>query len=149
MSNSKQQLIERFFATTIEIRRIIDRISNISIEDKVATMLQMQALTYLKDRPKITVGEFGSELHMSSSAIAQFTDRLVNSKFVIREADSFDRRIVRLRLTSDGEKELVKLHIKMLEKINKFASYISSEDLETIVNVQSRVLKNLEDKKEI
>ncbi len=149
MNNSKQSLIERFFVTTIKIRRVIDQMSNVSIEDKVATMLQMQALTYLKDRPKITVGELGSELHMSSSAIAQLTDRLVNSKFVIRETDDLDRRIVRLELTKDGKKELIKIHTKMLKKINKFASYISSEDLETIVNVQSRVLKNLEDKKTI
>ncbi len=146
MNQSKQKLLEQFFSTTIKIRRIVDHMSNISLEDKVTTSLQLQALNYLKDHAKSTVGELAQELNMSSSSIAQFTDRLVHMDFVTRENDKNDRRIVRLVLAQNGEKELKIMHQKMTEKMNKFSKYISEEDLLEMVRIHTKILKNLEEK---
>lgn len=149
MNSSKQELLEYFYISMTKIRRIVDRMSNVSVEDKVATMLQMQALTYLKEHPSSTVGQLGQELLMSSSAIAQLTDRLVNSKAIVRGNDKADRRIVHLKLTTAGEKELFNMQKRMLEKMGKIASHISDEDLQKLVDIMSKLLISLECKNNI
>lgn len=146
LNKSKQELLEYFYISMTKIRRIVDQASNVSVEDKVATMLQMQALTYLKEHPSSTVGQLGQQLLMSSSAIAQLTDRLVNSNSIIRVNDETDRRIVHLKLTPQGRRELADMHKRMLEKMSKFVSHISDEDLHTLVNIMSKLLISLEGK---
>ncbi len=142
MSTTKQKLVEEFFATLGKMRQIGDSLSNVSPEDKVATMLQMHALSYLKKHPKSTVGEFAKRLYMSSSSIAQFTDRLAVAGFIKKHADDTDRRIVRLTISTKGEKELLAMHKKMHEKMGKLLQLVSENDLIELVRIHKKILKS-------
>lgn len=146
---NKQKLVEDFFETNIQIGKFLHQLSNISIEDKVTTMLQMHALTYLKKHPGETVGELAQSFQMSSSSIAQFIERLEKIKLISKISDENDRRITKLFLTKKGEKELEQIHKKMLEKASKLLDYISEEDLNQLVKIQTRMLKNLKNEKKI
>lgn len=146
MFDSKQKLFQEFISTMTKVRRIMDQMSNVSLEDRVATMLQMQALTYLKEHSQLTVGELAAKLHMSSSAIAQLSERLVLANFVSRGTDENDRRIVLLKLTGEGRKELERMHQKMIEKMGGFLEYISEDDLKAMIRIHKKVLDKLEKK---
>ena len=102
---NKQKLVEDFFETNIQIGKFLHQLSNISMEDKVTTMLQMHALTYLKKHPGETVGELAQSFQMSSSSAAQFMERLEKADLVERIHDKKDKRIIRLSITENGEKE--------------------------------------------
>lgn len=142
--STKQKLVEEFFATLGKMRHIGDSLSNVSPKDKVATMLQMHALRFLKEHPHSTVGEIGELLYMSSSAIAQFTDRLANANFIKRENDTKDRRVVRLSLTPKGEKELLAMRKKMFEKMRTVLTLVPENDLTELVRIHKKILKTLQ-----
>lgn len=144
MKTNKQKLMEQFFVTMTKIRRVMEKIANFSDEDKLATMLQMQALTYLKDHPRSTVSELAQSLQMSSSSIAQFTDRLADANLITREHDDSDRRIVRLVLTENGKNESICMRKKMFDKMDKFLEYISEDDLKELIRIHTKILQNLE-----
>jgi len=112
-------------------------------------MLQMQALSFLNIKPQSTVGELAETLNMSSSSVAQFTDRLVKANLVIRKLDPEDRRIVRLSLTQIGEKELNKIQEELIVKMSEFLAYISEKDLKEMIQINKRLLRNFKAKKQI
>jgi len=132
-----------------KVHKVMNQVSSVSFEDKVATMLQMQALSFLNSKPQSTVGELAETLNMSSSSVAQFTDRLVKANLVIRKLDPEDRRIVRLSLTQIGEKELNKIQEELIVKMSEFLAYISEKDLKEMIQINKRLLRNFKAKKQI
>jgi len=110
----------------------------------MATMLQCEALTYLSEHDKATVGALTQELEVTSPAIAQLTDRLVNAGWIIREHDQHDRRIVHLLLTDEGKIELFQMRQKHFEMINPILSLISEKDLQELIRIQTELVQKLE-----
>lgn len=60
--------------------------------------------TIKSDTPGIKISELSGILKVSSPTITQLINGLENKGFVQRSADPDDRRAVRIRLTSEGEK---------------------------------------------
>lgn len=147
MTSQKQQLLKRFMAVSGKWMRIMKPTVSVSIEERVATILQAQALTYLKVNPKTTVGELAQELVMSSAAIAKFTDRLFSAGWILREDDPHDRRITRLLLTKKGKDELKQMQKRRYEKINEITSFMPENDLKEMVRIMENLAKNWEKNK--
>ncbi|MFH1601879.1 MAG: MarR family transcriptional regulator [Candidatus Shapirobacteria bacterium] len=145
MNNIKQELFEEFFATVTKISRIAERSVNCSLEDKAATILQMQGLSYLSESPNSTVSELAQAVNMSSSSIAQFTDRLTENKLISRKPDVNDRRIVRLNLTDKGRSEIVETRKRMFHKMGKVLDLISESDLKELIRIHKKILHSLEE----
>jgi MarR family 2-MHQ and catechol resistance regulon transcriptional repressor len=147
MNTSKQQLAQKFIGTFATLKRIIHRMSCCSPEEKMATELQFQALTLLNEHRNITVGVLGRELGLSSSAVAQLTDRLAQSGRITRIQDKDDRRITHITLTEEGKKELSHMASSHLEKMTLLLSLISEEDLKEIIRIQTDLITKLENTK--
>ena len=144
MDKQKQELVQQFISAITKIRRIVHQSSNISLEEKFATILQMQALGFVKDHPKATVGELAQKLHMSSSSIAQLCDRLVSNGWVKREDDPKDRRVTRLSLTDKGSKELKAIKLKHFKKMGQVFSLLDEEDLKEMVRIITILVQKVE-----
>ncbi|HUD44288.1 MAG TPA: MarR family winged helix-turn-helix transcriptional regulator [Patescibacteria group bacterium] len=146
MNKNKLDLVRRYIKIALKGTRLSNKMFAISLQDKATTLLQMSALQYLKDHPGATVGELANELVMSSPAIAQMTDRLVKTGWVKKEIDQKDRRITHLVLTAIGEKEINAIPNELKEKIDEVFSYISEEDLETVVKILTKFVHNIEER---
>ncbi|HBZ35256.1 MAG TPA: hypothetical protein DEO33_02360 [Rikenellaceae bacterium] len=144
MNNIKQELFEEFFATLIKISRITEKNVNYSLEDKTATFLQMQGLSYLSESPNSTVSELARALNMSSSSIAQFTDRLTENQLISRKPDVNDRRIVRLNLSDKGKAEIIETRKRMFLKMGKVLNLITETDLKDLIRIHKKILHLLE-----
>jgi DNA-binding MarR family transcriptional regulator len=143
MTTHKKEKVQRFFETVLQLRRLGSSVGHGSAQDRFATMLQMQALDFLKEHEKATVSELSGFLQMSSSSIAQFVDRLEKSKLVKRAEDKDDRRIVRLSLSGEGRKEIAEKERKILEKMGKILSHISESDLDNLLSIQTKLIEAL------
>lgn len=139
-----QDLVQEFVNTLDTLRRIISRLSCMSHEEKMATALQFQALSYLKEHKNSTVGELAQEIGLSSSAVAQLIDRLVTAQKIIRKNDTKDRRIIHIALTEEGAKELAQIKKKYIEKLTFLLSYISEKDLTELIRIQTKLIHKLE-----
>lgn len=134
----RNQLIEQFLETLVRFKQFLDQ--SVPVDDRVGTLLQFYAIRFLDRHPDSTVGELAEGLQMSSSAVSQLADRLVESGLVKKTNDSVDRRIVRLSNTMKGNAHLL-LVSKRANKIGKemFAK-LSDEDLQTIIRVYNKFL---------
>jgi DNA-binding MarR family transcriptional regulator len=140
----KQKTFSNFFYTLIQMRKILDQTLEGSGDNKIQTLLQVQALEILQKNPKIIASQIGSRLQMSSSAVTQLTDRLFESKLISRIPGEKDRRSVHLVLTSLGEKHLVETMKKIKQKTKKILDPIPEKDLNIIVNIFSSFLEKYE-----
>jgi DNA-binding MarR family transcriptional regulator len=138
MFMKRNQLIEQFLETLVRFKQFLDQ--SVPVDDRVGTLLQFYAIRFLDRHPDSTVGELAEGLQMSSSAVSQLADRLVESGLVKKTNDSVDRRIVRLSNTMKGNAHLL-LVSKRANKIGKemFAK-LSDEDLQTIIRVYNKFL---------
>ena len=141
MENSK--FLEQFMQI---MRRVQSHALPRSIFDSkvVATPLQLEALLFLRMHPKSPVSTLGDYLQLSSSAIAQLTDRLTKSDFIKRERSPADRRKVLLTLTAQGDKIFVRLHKVHMEKINELVSFLPEQDMKDLIRIFTNLLSKLE-----
>lgn len=146
MSENKEELLQQFLSTLFKVRRFLER--PVSVPGEAATMLQLQALSLLNEKPGSTVGELAQELRMSSPAIAQLTDRLVGAQLIERKNDKDDRRVVRLFLTKTGKEDLQKVSPLLKQRLGKVFSQVPEGDLKELVRIFTNILNNIESQKE-
>jgi len=89
-------------------------------QEEGMTHLQHQLLLAVRahrDHRGPTVGEAADYLLMTPSSASELVDRAEAGGYVRRERSSEDARVVRLRLTGDGEKKLNRLTIDVLAEL--------------------------------
>lgn len=137
--------IEELFETMVQFGKIMSKEDpSVSHEKKAATMLQFSALKFVQANKDAAVNELGTTLHLSKSSATQLIERLVKTGLTTRTADQNDRRIIRLSLTSKGEKEIIKMKNRILEKIEKIFSYLPEQDIKELVRIHKTLIGNFE-----
>lgn len=82
----------------------------IAVRPKPGVMnpLQMHGMFVIAEHPHITMKELAELMHVTSPSATSFVDRLVKLKWVKREADARNRKLVRLRVQPEGRTQLAK-----------------------------------------
>lgn len=80
-----------------------------------------------------TIGDVAGYLMLRHHSAVGLVDRAVKAGLVERQEDAGDRRIVRLRLTAQGERTLLQLSATHLEEIKRLAPRVRdlTQGLET------------------
>jgi DNA-binding MarR family transcriptional regulator len=141
----KQELFDEFIVQSTKLKRCMEQRSHIPVGEKVATMLQTQALSYIQDNPLVTVSNLAHHLALSSSANAQLLDRLLESKWVDRNHDEEDRRIYHLSLTAQGKEKLEELQQLKKKRFENMLSVLSEAELESLVQIFKRLNSSLDE----
>ena len=121
----------------------LSKIKNALDIESIVTPLQMDALMYLHKHPMSTVSRLGKYLNLSSSAVAQLTDRLAVSGFIARKDDPHDRRIVRLILTEKGKQIFKDIYKEKINKVKMVAPFLSDKDLNDLTRIYSKIFKKI------
>ena len=141
---SRKSLVEQFINTSALLRRIIHRACTVSFEEKLTTTLQFQALDYLNEHKKCTVGELAKELVLSSSAVAQLSDRMQTAGWIIRTHDENDRRVTHIGLSSAGRKEYDEMKLRYIKRMDFLLSQINEKDLSELIRIQTELITKLD-----
>jgi DNA-binding MarR family transcriptional regulator len=140
----KNDLLRReLFETMIEIKQIIEHMYRCSENNSALSVLQFRALRFLYLNEDATSSELAHNLEVSPSSSAQLVDRLEKLTFLKRIHDEKDRRIVRLKLTKEGKKELGRLKEGMYQTITSLYSCLSEKDLKEFLRIHKLLLANL------
>lgn len=129
------QLIEIIFA----LSRAMKEGMTFDSETSQLTVLQLQALIFIKKNKAVSMGDIANQFKISLPTATVLSDKLVNTDLIQRDRDENDRRIVDVSLTKNGESLLREAMKQRHQKINKMLSYLSSEDKKKLFNI----LKNL------
>lgn len=141
----KQALFLEFFRILERIRKSVNKIPNKNLEGSGFTILQIEALEYIKNNPNTPVSKLSKYLIISPSSISQLTDRIFIQKLIDRNADPDDRRSVLLSLTKKGERVLGKMKREQLREISALTRYMSIEDIEQMIRIHKNVIKKIEE----
>jgi DNA-binding MarR family transcriptional regulator len=90
----------------------------------------------------LTIGDLSNRLYLAYSTTTDLVDRLERASFVVRERDSEDRRVVRVRLLEKGRQMIEKVLDARRAYLAGVLESVSSKDQEEIL----RILALLNDK---
>ena len=140
------ELYVKLFEAMSKCKRLMHQSFSPITKDLEATMIQAQALRFIKEHPDATVGELARQLHISMSSTAQLTDRLAKRSWISRSGDKKDRRVVRLALTSYGEQELNSFYEQMVEMMAEFYGNIPAKDVRELLRIHNDLIDAVESK---
>jgi len=149
MDKKNEQLMWKYCTLMLKAMRLGNGLLNITSEEKMGTILQLQALIVLDEKSRLTVGELAKEIHSSSPGAVQLVQRLINAHLVKKVSDAKDKRITHIYLTKDGKascRKLPSIWGKKLCDANIF-DYFPENDFKTIVHILKKAVKKFEAKK--
>lgn len=90
----------------------------------------------------VTHSELGQRLMLSKAPITGVVDRLERGGYVVREADAYDRRVSRVKITIKGEAvwEAVRLELRVLS--SEICEGLDDEHLLKMQTVLEQLLEN-------
>jgi len=126
MPRLTQKDFERLLEFRVTLRRF-QRWSEDQAQAEGLTHVQHQLLVAIKghpgDRPP-AVGDLAGYLLLRPHSTVELIDRAEAAGLVVRTPDGDDGRVVRVRLTGDGERVLQKLTRAHLERLHELATVL-------------------------
>lgn len=117
------------------------------------TQVQLSCIRFTHHHPEASVGTIADGLGVSAAAAAKLIDRLVKKDLLTREVDPQDRRVLKIKVTPEGQKllkSICSLETEFFTTILKRMPPDSLEALERgIVNFLKAALENPEQVDEI
>lgn len=107
------------------------------------TMPQFIILDFLKKEGESKMTDIAHSLSVTTAAMTGIVDRLVREGYVVRVSDPKDRRIIRVRLTSQGEGVVKKVHCQRRKMIVNAFSKISSAEREKYLQILMHMTEHL------
>ncbi len=101
--------IDKLISLSMQIAKFFGCQTNITFEERAATMLQFHALIFLEKNPHAKLNEVAKYLNASVSSTTQLVERLHKTNLISRTGDDADRRITHLALTNEGVKKLAQI----------------------------------------
>ncbi len=103
------------------------------------TMVQFEALICLKHNNNMQMRDIAECFAITMPSATALVDKLIEMKFVTRNNDIKDRRIVKISLTKQGEKLLEEAMKQRIIKINKCLSSLSKKDKEDFFRILQKI----------
>lgn len=103
------------------------------------TMVQFEALICLKHTNNMQMRDIAECFYITMPSATALIDKLIEMKFVTRNNDIKDRRIVKISITKQGEKLLEEAMKQRHDKVNKLLSSLSKKDKEDLLRILQRI----------
>jgi DNA-binding MarR family transcriptional regulator len=136
--------LDTIVSLSLQISRLLTQQCQLSFEERAATILQFEALSYLQKNPQSNLSFLAEHLHLSLSSATQLIDRMSKIGYVHRKNDQEDRRVIHLSITSEGTVQLQQLKEAHVKKLQKLFSKVDSKDISSLIRIQEKILTNLE-----
>ena len=128
MPDLSQSDYERLLAFRTALRRFL-RWSEGEAKAAGLTPAQHQLLLAVRGHPHAagpTIGELSEYLVLRHHSVVELVDRASSAGLVRREREDEDHRVVRVRLTADGEERIEALSRLHLEELRRLAPVLVS-----------------------
>lgn len=87
----------------------------------------------------MTTAELAEIAQVTSSAVSQFIDQLVDKKFVERQTDIDDRRVTIIRIAPKAQDRLHALHADQKKLLSELFECLTDEELLSFVTILKKV----------
>ncbi len=113
-------------------------------EETRLTPPQIHALLWLGHDGPLTMGELGRRVGVTEKTVTGLVDRLEQDRYVERERDEEDRRIVRGRLTARGAATYRQLDAAVDHKLARVLGLLDAADRRALFRILEKLLSRME-----
>ncbi len=96
---------------------------------------QVHSLTWLGFDGPLTMGELARRCGITEKTITGIVDRMEKLSLFVRERDDHDRRVVRVKLTKDGDAAFQHMREAMLEKLVAMLQLLDPDDRKGLLRI--------------
>lgn len=139
--------LDELIATMQEIWRFVNQNNKPHWAQKHGTILQFFALRFLIDNPNSTLTDVTEHLRITKSSATQLVDRLNKQRLVKKTSDKKDKRIIHLKSTDKGVREINKARKKRMEGMRRIFSKVPQKDIKGLLRIEKSLLKTLKEDK--
>jgi len=101
---------------------------------------QIRILFYLSRRQEgVSVKELAEMLNVTSGAVTQFIDVLVEKNLVRRDEDSNDRRLLRMKLTKSAINNFGEFKLNYFARVSRAFDLLSDEEIHTLITMLDKI----------
>ena len=134
-----EQLLSNIFNNFDLLKRLLWK-NHTHNSDSSVTRAQLGLMMFIDDKGQQSISQMATQWGMSSSAVTQLVDTLVELDFVQRKQAEDDRRKLCVSLTTSGKAVLTKAKKARLELLQKLLSPLSAEELASLETMQQKIL---------
>ncbi|WP_407692895.1 MarR family winged helix-turn-helix transcriptional regulator [Pyxidicoccus xibeiensis] len=102
---------------------------------------QVHALLWLGQDGALTMGELAKRLGVTEKTVTGVVDRLEREGHLVRERSASDRRVVRCRLTPDGQTTFQKLDRFMSQSMGQMLGILDAGDRKALFRILEKLLR--------
>jgi DNA-binding MarR family transcriptional regulator len=140
MKDERQKLLQALIQKLTEVFQSTHKDHCFSFDGLALRRQEMMILFFLNEKQgQASVKEIAKFLNVTSGAVTQFTDGLVDKKLVERRADLIDRRQVNIKLMPNVQNDFGSFKNKYLESISNSFSILSDNELQQLITLLEKV----------
>ena len=103
--------------------------------------LALMALKFVSEKDKPTMKELADQFGITPPSVTALIDSLVSERYLMRDLDQSDRRLIRLSLTDKGKQVLKKSLQLARKKIGTILSQMDETEIDNLYSGMSHLLK--------
>ena len=136
-----REKIDNLSSLILEVGRKIREMHREENVKSPITHLCLGALKFVNDSGKPTMKNLADHFGITPPSVTALIDPLVAKRFLVRNYDNQDRRIIRLSLTDKGKKILQKNIQIAREGMEKILAKMDEEEIDNLRSGLSHLLK--------
>ncbi|WP_206060435.1 MarR family winged helix-turn-helix transcriptional regulator [Nitrincola alkalilacustris] len=110
------------------------------------TLPRFDYLAQLDREPDgMTMGELSKRMMVTGGNVTGLTDQLVRDDLVVREMDSSDRRVYRIRMTAKGAEKFREMAAEHEVWIREIMSVVDDHEIDQCLSMLARIKKQAQD----
>jgi DNA-binding MarR family transcriptional regulator len=143
MKNKRQELLKDLIEKLTSAIHAMHKEQCFSFGGSVLGKPQAMILFFIYENKGVaSVKEIAKFLHVTSGAVTQFTNGLVEKKLVKREENVIDRRSVNIMLTVKAKKDFNTFKQQYIESASKSFAEFNDQELEQFTKLIEKIKKS-------
>lgn len=135
-------LLEERVLALARLRPLRDPVAA-TCEHLALTPPQIHALLWLGEDGPLTMGELARRVAVTEKTVTGIVDRLERDGHLVRERDAGDRRVVRTRLTPQGEAAYRRIDGEIHGSLQRFLGLLEPSDRRAMLRIVERIIERL------
>lgn len=109
------------------------------------SVLQIHTLVYLMKNENVAMSDIAEHFNIELPSATSLLNKLYEQNLVVRNEDKKDRRLVRIKLTSDGKKLVKQAMRERCEKLEFILSHLSEKERTELLAILKTLYSRLKE----
>lgn len=140
MAKKRDELVESLIEKMVSVIKSLRAKHGFPFGEFKLSRPQVMILFHIsKNKDRVSSKDLAAFLNVTSGAITQFIDGLVEKKLVKREEDSEDRRILRMTLTKSAREKFAVFKKNYYKSVSPLFNELSEKEINLFISFLNKI----------